>query len=390
MAETDFHAMVSAAYEQAETGAAPDAVEADGGAGNGGSPVASDPGISPEFSADGGDSAAPMAPPSRKDGRDENGRFAPKAKDPAAPAVKTKAPKEVAGAPSSTGSTPPPSGGDSSPAEPAAPVAEAVRPPQSLNPAEREVFAKAPPEIQRALQRIDQTARQALSESAPARKFQQEFAQATHAYQPMLQRAGLNPIQAVQSAFNTIDQLQSGTPQSRAQVFHALMQAYPTDLEALAVQIERGPQAQPQGQQPPLNEEALMQKWEQRQEQKRLQASSARQEQEIQRFAEDPGNEFFGDVGHEMLAMLQAAKARRVELSLKDAYDRACRANPEVWDIVQKRSRAEAAKATTASTQQARLAASSVKSTPSTGASQVRPPRNHREMVEAAWDALDR
>jgi hypothetical protein len=394
--DIDIGSLVSEAYGEAETtgndvaSAGASAADA-GGVGGAEAPpdgvaAGADPGASGSPRDGAADSPGEVE---SKGGRDEKGRFAPKTKDAAA---KAKAPKEVAGAQSSAGVLPPLSSGDSLQAAP--PPAEVIRAPASLTPSEREHFAKAPVEVQKAFARLDKEVRQTMQEAAPARKFQEEYQRAVIGpYQGMLQRAGLNPIQATQSAFNTIDQLINGTPESRAQVFHALMQAYPTSLEVLAAHIERGPQPQQQQQQThqAMDPNAIVSQVLQAIDQRRGQAASARQEQEIQMFADNPANEFFGDVGHEMLAMLRAAKERRVELSMKDAYDRACRANPEVWEILQKRSKADAAKAATASTQQALRAASSVRSTPSSGASSQGSKRNEsiRDVVAGSWDSLE-
>jgi hypothetical protein len=134
-------------------------------------------------------------------------------------------------------------------------------------------------------------------------------------------------------------------------------------------------------------EERVNARWMQ-QTQQRSQHEGAQAVEQFQ--ATNP--EFLDDVRQGMAVRMEmAAKAGRA-VTLQEAYDSECWANPDVRTILQKRQQAEAAKAQTASTQQARIAASSVKSNPSTGASSNGASKangSYRDMVAAAWDTLE-
>lgn len=101
----------------------------------------------------------------RPDGRDDKGRFAPKAKD-AAPEQKSLAapPQAPSTAPAATDAAPP------SPAQPS-PAAADLRAPSSWKPAAREKWAALPPEIQQEVVRVDREIRQTMQETAAVRRF---------------------------------------------------------------------------------------------------------------------------------------------------------------------------------------------------------------------------
>ncbi len=391
MAEKDMRELVESAYNEAEAsgGESAEAVPGDVAVGDAG--LAEAPAGVAEASSDAGGSESAQAKSDRA--RDEKGKFAPKpktkevAKNPAASKSAVVAEGGVGVPPSSDASQLP------------APVvaAEQVKAPQGLTPQEREVFSKSPPEIQKALARLDQSARQALMEAAPARKFQQEYAQAIAPHEQMLRDAGFNnPMEAVQSAFGTIRQLRSGSPHEVAQALAGLAHMYgvkrfgPGFVEQFAGVFDAAPQQQ-QGQQAQMDprtiaaqvREQVMRDF----QSQRQQQHGERIRQDLQAFADNPENEFFADVAPTMTAIIQAAPPGQ-KVDVKDAYERAIWADPGIRDIMQKRAVAQAAKAATASTQQARNAASSVKSTPSTGASSLRTPKTDRERVEAAYDTV--
>lgn len=320
-------------------------------------------------SPDGGaGEAAQAATPGRS--RDTAGRFAPKDKA-VAPAPK----QGSSNSPPATASVSPPTDAavaPLTPETPATPPTPTLKAPSSWKPAAREAFAKAPPEVQAEAVRVDYEVRKAMQESARARQFESEFSQATQPYAAMFQQAGLNPVQAAQSAFRTIHQLQSGDPRARAAIFADLMRTYPTDVEALAGAIDN-PASRPAVDPEAIvrqAEERMMAKLEARQRQ-HLQAKTG---QELETFA--ASHEFFEDVRHEMGGIMEAANVRSqaavargeppIEMTLEEAYNRAIWANPEKRAIVQQREQAKSAATAQAATQRASVAASSVRNQPAT------------------------
>ena len=388
--EVDMRSIVEGAWNEAESSDTGNVIEGNtvDGSGSHGITVSGDAASSVQDAGAQGrvddSSAAPTTPdvaPGRS--RDAHGRFAKGTEAQA----KTQAPKNGALTQTTETTAKAPIGEPPSSSGPPVPATTTPthRAPQSWSPAEREHFAKAPPEVQAAIARVDMEVRKVMQESAPARKFQQEFHQAMAPFEPMLRAAGLDPIRGATSAFQTIQQLQ-GPMAQRAQAIAGLIRNYGVDVAALATELDnpQQPQVDPRTIAQQV-EAAVIQRFEQGRHQRATEAAT----REIESFAADPANEFFEDVYNEIAGIMDAAKARGVPMTLQDAYARATWANPEIRAILQKRAQAEAAKAATASTQQARIAASQVKSTPSTGASELRTPKSTRDVVEMAWDSLD-
>lgn len=387
----DFRAMVESAYNEAEA-AAPNR---DGDSGTSGAPppdaaaavgageaVGLDsPAPRDEFGDGAGSSAAQRA-------RDKAGRFAPKGQAP----KESQAPNQTQVQAKQGGEVATPAALDGEPPSVVgvAPVSPStVKAPQSWTPAEREHFSKAPVEVQAAVDRREREVARALQEAAPSKKFEAEYRQAMAPFEGMFRQSGVNPIQAAQSAFNTIAQLQQGSPEDRAQIFAGLMRSYPTNVNVLAEHIDKPQQQQAQQMDPQAIVAQVRAQITQDMQQQRAESMQAKHKADVEAFVADPAHEFFQDVWADMAGLIDSAKARGATLSLKDAYQRAVWADPGLRDIMQSRAKAEAAKAMTASTQQARHAASSVKSTPSTGASPGPQPKNIRDMVASVWDSLD-
>ncbi len=388
MAELDMHSLVTSAYEQAEANEASNGESAEPVAESlavGDSGVAETaPGTAETTGDDGGSRESSAAKADRA--RDEKGKFAPKPKE--SQALKPAAPKTAAVAEGVAGALSP-TGGDS---QLSPPPAEALKAPQGWKPSAREQWAKLPPEVQAETVRRERETEAALREAAPAKRFHQEFGQAIAPFEGMLRQSGFaNPIQAVQAAFQTINQLQTSDPRGRAQVFANLLKSYPADIETLAGLIDGAPQ---QAQQPAhidpraiaaqVRQEVMNDFQAQRQQQ-----NEARISKDLEAFTADPKNEFFNDVAPVMAALIRSVPQGQ-KIDINAIYERAIWSDPGIRDIIQKRASQVAGKAATASTQQARIAASSVKSTPSTGASSIRAPKTDKERVEAAWEALDR
>lgn len=392
-ADMDFRSMVEGAWNEAE------AASSAGSDGNGDGSALQSGGHEPAVSSpipEGTDLRTSDTPQSA-DGdlgqntqgrtRDASGRFAPKT----ATQTTTKAPQVSAQA-----STPTQDPAGVPPSSSGAPIAATApttfKPPQSWTPSEREHFAKAPAEVQAAIARVDREVRQVMQESAPARKFHQEFQQTVMPYMPLLRAEGVaDPMQAMTATLNLLTVMRTGTPQQRAHTVAKFVHQYGVDVAELDNALANGGQnpnsPPPQQFRDPRFDQLLSHL--QTQHQQRAQKTHAQQVAEAEAFAADPANEFFEDVRHDMADFIEAAKLRGTQVGIKEAYERAVWANPGIRAILQKRATAEAAKAATASTQQARLAASSVKSTPTTGASAPKTPKTHREMVEAAWESLE-
>jgi len=246
-----------------------------------------------------------------------------------------------------------------------------------------------PPWAQQESIRIDQEVRRTMQEAAPLRKFQQEWGQAVAPFEPLFRSAGISPIQAAQSAFTTIQQLQTFSPTDRAQIFATLLRTYPTNLEALAAAVDGQPAPQGAQGQPQLDPRAIAAQVRQEVMQglqaQRQEAFTTKAQSQVEAFASDPAHEFFEDVWSDMAGLIDASGGK---LSLEHAYDRAVWANPELRAIVQQREVVKSAATAQAATQCAIASGGSLKTQPATPMNGHSGQRSVRDDVEAAYARL--
>jgi hypothetical protein len=139
---------------------------------------------------------------------------------------------------------------------------------------------------------------------------------------------------------------------------------YGVDVKTLDTILagESPPQAQ---QQPQQLKDPRFDQFLQGLEQRKAQAAQAQQAkvaQELEKFATEA--EFLDDVREDMADLIEAKARRGVVLTPKQAYDLACSMHPEISGVISQRQAAKSAATAQAATQQARNAASSVKSQP--------------------------
>ena len=123
------------------------------------------------------------------------------------------------------------------------------------------------------------------------------------------------------------------------------------------------------------------------QQYKQQQAWQAQQSQqvvasEVTQFAQDPKNEFYMDVRDDMADILDMAAKRNMNMSLQEAYRRACMVHPEISQILQKRS--------TAPTERQKRAASSISGSPGGSGDDSLQSDSVRDAIERAWDMAGR
>lgn len=305
----------------------------------------------------------------REDGRDEKGRFAPrKSADPA-----VRADGDAARDPARA------------PADPAArEVDQFAKPPQSWKPGAREAWSSLPPDVRAEVYRREREAQTVLQQTSQARQLAQHVEQLQQRYSPALAAEGVNVMQATENLMKVSSTLRFGTPLEKAQTAAAIIQQYGVDIVALDHLLANQPppqQQRPQMMQSDPRVDQLFQRLEQAQRERveRLEQTAM---QEVSKFGQD--REFFEDVREDMADLLELAAKRGLDLTLEDAYDRACQMNPEIKRVIEARNKAQSAGTSKQSTQRARTAASSVRGTPAQVPSAS--PSTLREAIEAAID----
>ena len=293
--------------------------------------------------------AAEKGEPIEASGRDDRGRFAPKAEEP---------PQE---------------------AEP--PVWR--RPPASWRKDYHEVWQKADPKMQEYAWQREEQMRAGVEPLLAKAQFADTMQQAIEPYLPTIQGMGLTPEKAVSALMQADYTLRTAPPQQKMQLFAQLAQSYGINLGAMGA----NPQAAPQNSVDPLvwqlqnelnNVRGEVMGWKQQQEMQQNQQLLG----EINQFSLKADH--FEEARPTMIQLLQSGMAE----TLEEAYDKAIRLNPDLFEQVSKAQQAEQAakqaKEYNRAAKAARAAAVSVRSaTP--GANTAPKAANRRALLEEAF-----
>lgn len=294
--------------------------------------------------------------------RDEQGRFAKKAKEEAEAKAKAAEPTK---------------------AEPVAevkaeaPKAEALKAPQSWKPAIREKFAALPPEIQQEVLRREGEITKTMQERADDSRTAQSFRQTLAPYDNLLRQWGPNPAAALSAVLQAANSISASTPEAAAQALAQIVHSRGIPIEALDQALARGPQAAPQAQQQPapaMSPASI-----------RSEIGNMVLESQVKKMLADPP-EFLADVEKQMVDIIKFKRSSGEIMSPGDAYNLACQMNPEIRGVLEQREAAKRAATTQVATQRAKDAASSVRSEPA-AAIKASQPKTTRDDVEAAWNA---
>ena len=297
--------------------------------------------------------AAEKGEPIEATGRDDRGRFAPKAEEP---------PQE---------------------AEP--PVWR--RPPASWRKDYHEVWQKADPKMQEYAWQREEQMRAGVEPLLAKAQFADTMQQAIEPYLPTIQGMGLTPEKAVSALMQADYTLRTAPPQQKMQLFAQLAQSYGINLGAMGA----NPQAAPQNSVDPLvwqlqNElnsvRGEVMGWKQQQEMQQNQQLLG----EINQFSLKADH--FEEARPTMIQLLQSGMAE----TLEEAYDKAIRLNPDLFEQVSKAQQAEQAakqaKEFNRAAKAARAAAVSVRSaTPS--ANTAPKAANRRALLEEAFSETE-
>ena len=289
-------------------------------------------------------------------GRDEQGRFAPRTAERAEPAQE---------------------------AEP--PVWR--RPPASWRKDFHDVWQKADPKMQEYAWQREEQMRAGVEPLLAKAQFADTMQEAIEPYLPTIQGMGLTPEKAVSALMQADYTLRTAPPQQKMQLFAQLAQSYGINLGAMGA----NPQAAPQNSVDPLvwqlqnelnNVRGEVMGWKQQQEMQQNQQLLG----EINQFSLKADH--FDEARPTMIQLLQSGMAE----TLEDAYEKAIRLNPDLFDQINKAQQAEAsakqAKEYNRAAKAARAAAVSVRSaTP--GANTAPKAANRRALLEEAFSETE-
>lgn len=195
-----------------------------------------------------------------------------------------------------------------------------LAPPKTWRPEAAAKWQALPPEVQReVLKREDDIFRGIEGYKADA-EVGKSVQRILSPYMPMLQAAGLSPLDQVDGLMKAHHVLATGTPEQKSQLFQRLAQDYGVPLEQLSGEPSFvDPQVAALQSQLAGLQSRLM-------EREAREANAARQalQEELNTFASDPAHQYFDEVAGDIAALLRAGAAS----SLADAYEKAVWTNP--------------------------------------------------------------
>lgn len=267
------------------------------------------------------------------------------------------------------------------PAEEAPEVA--LKAPAGWTPAQKERWKDLTPELQQTILDRDRQVDSTLQEAASDRKIAASYKEMVQSYAPVFAAEGVEPMQGIQGLINITAELQNGSPAMKAQRIAGLVKHYGVDINALdqALAGEQPQDSQMFHVEQMINQRLapIQQMFQQSQQQTYSQA-----DQSIEAFAADPNNEFFLHVKNDMADFMDMASARGQNMSLEEAYQRACAMNPEIQGVLEQRKANEALVAQQADIQKKKAAASSIAGRQA--GTQVKEGMSMRDTIAAAMD----
>lgn len=218
---------------------------------------------------------------------------------------------------------------------------EFVVPPElqklGLRKEEAEVIAKDPA-VMAAFVRRSEEMHRGLEQYRSKAQSAEAFEQALSPFMPTIQQSGMSPAEAAHHLFATEHALRYGSPEQKLQMLHKIASDYGIDMGQAQEFAANQPPADPRVNQ--LQQQLQqMQSWVQQQNQAREWQERQTLNSEIEKFKSDPAHIYFEQVRGDMAGLLQAGLAT----DLKDAYEKAIYANPEVRQQVLAKQQAEQA-----------------------------------------------
>ena len=274
------------------------------------------------------------------------------------------------------------------------PKPQGERAPASWKPEAREHWAQLPDNVRAEVARRESEVARTLQESAEARKTAEAVMKTIEPYQAFIKAENSNPLQAIDNLMSTAARLRTGTAPELAQLVAGIVNQFGTGRfgngfiemldSALAGQTPRQDPQQLAMEQV-LNQrlapmQSMLTQFQQAQQAQQQQLAQAAQN-EVASFLDKA--EFGNDVREDMADLIDAAQRKGQDLSLADAYKKACLMNDNVRAVITQRMQAKGAQSTTQAAQKAKSAAVQVSGAAPRGAMK-QDPTDVRSAIEAA------
>jgi hypothetical protein len=274
------------------------------------------------------------------------------------------------------------------------PKQQGERAPASWRPETREHWAQLPEGVRAEVSRREAEVARTLQETAEARKTVEAVMKTIEPYQHFIKAENSNPLQAIDNLMATAARLRTGTAPELATLVAGMVSQFGVGrfgngFVELLDQALAGQQPKADPQQLAIDQalnqrlaplQNMYSQFQQAQQAQQVQAQQSAQT-EVSSFLSRA--EFGEDVREDMADLLENAQRKGQNLSLGDAYKKACLLNDNVRAVLTQRMQTKGAQSTTQAAQRARSTAVQVSgSAPMGGLKQE--PTNVRNAIEAA------
>lgn len=267
----------------------------------------------------------------------------------------------------------------------AEPVKEIPPAPQSWTAEAKAEWANASPRLREEITKRENDFHQALTRHDGDLNLGRQMKEVVTPYLAQIQAEGGTPVTAVQSLLNTAHVLRNGTPEQKRAIIVNTAKQYGVDIGGGEEQEYVDPTiAQLQREIAQLRELANPQVIESRLQER---FESAKVKSDIDAFASDPAHIHFETVKPLMASILNAGQAS----GLKEAYDMACMANPQVRSTLEAAKAAELEAKRKQELANKKRAASSITGSPAipSNSKVTNPKSSPADDLRAAWDELE-
>lgn len=266
--------------------------------------------------------------------------------------------------------------------------------PLSWDEKSKAAWTKLPQEVREQVAKREIEVQRALTYSAGARKFAEDFQKTVQPFAHLIQARGSTPLRAVHNLMNTAAGLTVGTPQQKADIVAEIIVNYGLDTElldsTLAKALEnKGKNVQEQI--PPHLMQALRpvfdaaNKLKEREEQAQTEAQ-ANAAEAVETMASDPKYPFFNELREEIAEILEVAMNRGRKITMVKAYEMAVNQSDKHRDAMAQRRAASSVQQAARTLAAARNRKSATTGAPSSASQSKAPPTTRREAIERAWE----
>lgn len=216
------------------------------------------------------------------------------------------------------------------------------------------------PEVKQYVADTIRNASQKIEQQAPAVKFASDIAGVFRPHEGFLRAQNANPVQAAQFLMDGYVTLRTGSAAQRVQILQNLAAEAGIDLGS--IQAGETPKVDPELE--ALRREVTQLRNERTQEKQSAEtATQASIASDLEAFASDPAHEHFETVRGQMAALLMSGQAK----DLKDAYEKACWAHPDIRNSLVNKQLAQETEKRKKEAEKAKQAGASITGAPSTG-----------------------